>query len=214
MVPALVPDGRQLGAVEVRDGGITVGGHSARRSGAKRCALEGWHITAIQHSGRWASSQVLEYVEEAYAEVPGTGQVAGGATVAVRRGLGFTAGPSRQAQGGEEQQALISEKLPNAVKQSVQTMSHLPSNGQDIGQEELFVLALTSPANTAPSHAWSTRCGWYFAAQGFQLLRRSQVEEASYDTCKRCWKLEDGQPAALPGEAGGRLPERSCLERR
>ena len=85
---------------------------------------------------------------------------------------------------------------------------HLPVVCQDIGQEELFVLAMTVPANrrkhhvrasvhwTAPSHAWSTHCGWYFAAQGFQLLRRSQVEEALYDMCKLCWKLEEGQPAA------------------
>ena len=124
----------------------------------------------------------------------------------------------------EEQQALISEKLSNGTKQSVQTKPHLPVGCQDIGQVELFVLALISPASrrklhvrasvhwTAPSHAWSTRCGWYFSAQGFQLLRCSQVEKAPYDTCKRCWKLEVGQPAALPEEDRWQAPEQSCLE--
>ena len=48
----------------------TLGGHSARRSGAKFYARQGWHVTAIQHLCRWASSQVLEHVEEAYAEDP------------------------------------------------------------------------------------------------------------------------------------------------
>ena len=33
-------------------------------------AKEGWPIQAIQHLGRWASSTVLAYVEEAYAEKP------------------------------------------------------------------------------------------------------------------------------------------------
>ncbi|CAK0899123.1 unnamed protein product [Prorocentrum cordatum] len=50
-----------------------ISGHSARRSGAKRCAREGWPILAIQHLGRWASGQVLEYVEESCAERTGTG---------------------------------------------------------------------------------------------------------------------------------------------
>ena len=50
--------------------GHEVGGHTPRRSGAKRMAKEGWPILAIQHLGRWASSTVLSYVEEAYAEKP------------------------------------------------------------------------------------------------------------------------------------------------
>ena len=149
-----------------------MGGHSARRSGAKRCALEGWHITAIQHLDRWASTQVLEYVEEAYAEVPGTGQAVGAPQLQSEEDWAPLPALHDRLKAVEEQQALISEKLSNGVKQSVQTMPHLPVGCQDIGQEELFVLALTSPANrrklhvrasvhwTAPSHAWSTRCGW------------------------------------------------------
>ena len=38
------------------------------------------------------------------------------------------------------------------------------------------------------------------------------MEEAPYDTCKRCWKLEEGQPAALPEEDRWQAPEQSCLE--
>ena len=44
-------------------------GHSPRRSGAKRYAREGWSVWMIQFMGRWAASTVLEYIEEAMAEV-------------------------------------------------------------------------------------------------------------------------------------------------
>ena len=46
-----------------------LGGHSARRSGAKRRARPGWSVLAIQHLGRWASVAVLGYIEEALAEL-------------------------------------------------------------------------------------------------------------------------------------------------
>ena len=50
--------------------------HGARRTPcpqvrANLCAWEGWHVTAVQHFCRWASSQVLEYVQEAFAEETG-----------------------------------------------------------------------------------------------------------------------------------------------
>ena len=58
----------------------------------------------------------------------------------------------------EEQQALASEKLPNGVKQSVQTMPHLPVGCQDIGQEEelffFFFLRRRAP-RAAGSFRWS-----------------------------------------------------------
>ena len=44
-------------------------GHSPRRSGAKRYARQGWSVWMIQFMGRWAASTVLEYIEEAMAEV-------------------------------------------------------------------------------------------------------------------------------------------------
>jgi hypothetical protein len=45
-------------------------GHSARRSGAMAYARKGMPIQSIQFLGRWKSSAVFRYVEEAMAEVP------------------------------------------------------------------------------------------------------------------------------------------------
>ena len=166
-------------------------------------------------------------VEEAYAEVPGTGQVAGGATVAVRRGLGPAAGSARQDQGGgREQQAPrlreVAERCEAERADHAAPPRRLPGHWAGGGALHFFFCddgprepqgasGGASVQWTAPSRAWSTRCGWYFSAQGFQLLRRS-VEEAPYDTCKRCWKLEEGQPAVLPEEDRWQAPEQSCLE--
>jgi len=45
-----------------------LGGHTPRRSGAKRRAREGWPLNLIMLLGRWASAAVLGYVEEAMTE--------------------------------------------------------------------------------------------------------------------------------------------------
>ena len=44
-------------------------GHSPRRTGAKRYTRLGWSVWMVQFMGRWAASTVLEYIEEAMAEV-------------------------------------------------------------------------------------------------------------------------------------------------
>ena len=58
---------------DLRPGGHPkVGGHSPRRAGAKRRARAGWDIQVIMVLGRWASSAILGYIEEAMSElIPG-----------------------------------------------------------------------------------------------------------------------------------------------
>ena len=47
-----------------------LGGHSARRSGAKAYARAGWAVPDIQCVGRWAGPTILDYAEEAVRELP------------------------------------------------------------------------------------------------------------------------------------------------
>ena len=49
-------------------GHAALGGHSARRSGAKAYARRGVSLRCIMHLGRWSSACVLGYVEEALSE--------------------------------------------------------------------------------------------------------------------------------------------------
>ena len=51
------------------EGGEAPGGHTPRRSGAKRRARRGWSLEIIMILGRWASSAIMAYVEEALAEL-------------------------------------------------------------------------------------------------------------------------------------------------
>jgi hypothetical protein len=46
-------------------------GHSPRRSGAKYYTRLGWSPLAVQSLVRWASTIVLEYIEEAVSDSPG-----------------------------------------------------------------------------------------------------------------------------------------------
>ena len=48
-----------------------VGGHSARRSGAKTLARCGWELWKIMFHGRWGSQAVCGYTEEVFSEVAG-----------------------------------------------------------------------------------------------------------------------------------------------
>lgn len=45
-------------------------GHSARRTGALSYIREGWSISQVAYLGRWKSSVILQYAEEALASMP------------------------------------------------------------------------------------------------------------------------------------------------
>lgn len=49
-----------------------IGGHSARRSGAKTLSRCGWEIWKTQFHGRWGSDAIKAYTEEIFAEVAET----------------------------------------------------------------------------------------------------------------------------------------------
>ena len=238
MEPALVPDGRHLGAVEERDGGrVAAVGTSWRFRGRSLGSAIGCEtvrprrmvnhgVPALGSMGE--SRKSWSTWRRPTRRCRGRDQVAGAPLLQSEEDWAPLPALRDRLKAVEEQQALASEKLSIGTKQSVQTDAapprRLPGHWAGGGALLFFFLALTSLASrrklhvrasvhwTSPSRAWSTRCGWYFSAQGFQLLGRSQVEEAPFDTCKRCWKLEEVQPAALPEVDRWQAPEQSCLE--
>lgn len=50
--------------------GEDVSGHSARRTGALKYIREGWSISQVAHLGRWKSSAIVLYAEEALETMP------------------------------------------------------------------------------------------------------------------------------------------------
>ena len=193
---------------------VSVGGHSARRSGAKRCAREGWHILAIQHLGRWASAQVLEYVEEAYAESPQGPQ---GAEPPEKDWEATPAWEERLRAVEAQQAAVLQEVRAGARPTAPGAVLEAPPKEKE--EEVAFVHLMTGGARKihvqasrhplAPSWTWSTRCGVRFAHQRFRFLDASVLAEVDQETwCRRCCKFRGA--AAEPEEdivaAEGALP--------
>ena len=182
---------------------------------ALRCAHEGWHIFAFLHLGQKASTHFRSTRRRPTGGLwrqSGWGSCGACSLGRFRLPAAETSGrkalrlwrrwsswrrPTRRLVAVEEQQALISEKLLDRAKQSVQTEPHLHVGCQEIGQEKLFVVVETSPANrrerqveasvpwTAPSHAWSMRCGWYFLPHGTRLLKALAAGGGPYGV-RRC----------------------------
>ena len=109
MEPALVPDGRQLGAVEDRDGGrVAAVGASWRYRGRPPGAETRSETTRPRRMAHHSDPALGPVGEHASSGVRGGGLRGGagdgpgfrGVTVAVRSGLGPASGPARQAQGG------------------------------------------------------------------------------------------------------------------
>ena len=174
---------------------VAVGGHSARRSGAKRYAREGWGELAIRNLGRWASAAVLGYIEEAYSEMVGSASYGTAEATAV---------PALEAR------IAALEGLIDQVR------SQLPSSTRALATEADTALLETPPAEPElvlvrgtnrhakaihirascaagqPSDAWRTRCGWAFtAAYAFEEVALDEAVRAPSEKCPRCWKARD-----------------------
>jgi len=180
---------------------VAPSGHTARRSGAKARAREGWSVLAIQHLGRWASNAVLSYVEDALAETP--------------HGHGLDASESAVVPEWHARVASLEERMGRLVEASgPPPPSRIEAEG-DLAREaacdrptDLLVVALparkahirASASLCAPSWAWSTLCGWRFAGSAsFCLLSPEQATLDNTPRCRKCFKGEGEAGAAGPG---------------
>ena len=93
-------------------------GHSARRSGAMCYARKGLSIQAIQFLGRWKSSAVFRYVEEAMTEIP----------LNVTDGKTAEAGETQNQEANKKKRALR-PKSKAAPSQSQREASEEPTRG-------------------------------------------------------------------------------------
>ena len=145
----------------------------------------GWHITAVQHLGRWASSQVVEYVEEAHAEEPGPTRRAAPGQLSGKDWAPVPAWEDR-IKAVEEAQERSAWQWPAYTLGTVPATPLPAQEDQDSLEEDLFVLLTSvgirkldvgaSVQRSAPSHARSTRCRWHLSTQGFRLLSQRQIQ--------------------------------------
>jgi len=200
LVSALCKDSNLL----VSDAGNLVSedpsGHTFRRSGAKHLARAGLPLARIQFYGRWGSSAVLGYVEEAMEESPylrglepGWDEIKKFLSQALRNEVDpISVMPSNlKASLDELRQELRSLKTlsvelkefiwPRAVLNEAKGVLHAIPKGKPLG----------SPA------LWKTHCGWRWACTSECEPITSETEpKGGVELCKKC--LPSFDTASLP----------------
>lgn len=168
------------------------------RSGAKVLTRAGRSILAIQHLGRRASAQVLEYIEEACAERKGAPLwKAGGPLPALEERIrALEAAREALCRGAPPpaEEAMLARPAPPAP--TAEVLWAVLGEGHS---KKLHVQASARPS--APSWAWATRFGWRFAgAPGLRLLEVSKLPE-SVTWCRKCAKGVISAAAEPGGQA-------------
>ena len=159
-------------------------GHSGRRSGAMWYARRGLPVHEIGLLGRWKSSAVFRYIEEALQEIP----LNAGAHKVEALG-GAWASPTTPAPPQlteEDKEKLV--PVPNAPKQRAICV-------KPPGPEQCW--AVSSGRNGRVSHrirkaswnvslaAWDTWCGWHFAERNVKVMITPKHMSGT-NRCKKC----------------------------
>ena len=190
-------------------------GHSARRSGAKRRARLGWSLWQIQFLGRWAASTVLEYVEEAMAELTSEWAVGDAAPT-------YEAASSSSAvqscllgsSGGAPQLSSRVDKL-EALIAALQEQQHIPVPPAAPVDARPAVQCVLSRGKAHrmpegvlewPRPLWTSACGWRCgAAFSLQVVTEDKLSLLRHTKCARmgCWPARLRQDGGELAPAGG-----------
>lgn len=173
-----------------------VTGHSARRTGALYYIREGWSIAQVAYLGRWKSSVILQYAEEALASMPANrAQEIPAQENNVGAALMNTVDTSRLE---EEWKEALQEEI-KAMKAdmdgskeewqkkekawaelSKEVHGKLPAKVQSIRQQVVHKNLALSVAS--PPLGWRTACGWSFYGNNFVFVGNEC--EVTCDKCK------------------------------
>ena len=168
-------------------------GHSARRSGAMAYARMGMSVHHIQFLGRWKSSAVFRYIEEAMTEIPLND---------AHEAKKLTADPDI-SEATRERKALRPKAKSSPKKSEDEenlrgvTEKPLVNDGE---KEEIFAVSNTrgkwvkhlvgQAAWGIPLDNWSTLCGWQFARRNVKVeLTKRPCRSAV--PCKKCFKQQE-----------------------
>ena len=192
-----------------RDVSDRITGHSARRSGAMHYTREGLDVATIGFLGRWKSSAILRYVEEALSQLPANSKAnqAGKNT----QGGSVPGGVPDEKVGAEDvckehppTRTEVTEKLIKEVE--VKYVKAKDSIIIPADPEEEDMWAISTHARGRVAHVvtkaawgldldeWQTHCGWHFAQKfvRVQLVRKPPKNTKICVKCGSAMKLRDG----------------------
>ena len=174
--------------------GENLTGHSARRTGALKYIREGWSIAQVAHLGRWKSSAILLYAEEALETMPANKMNPVGERVKE-----IVEDNSMQTEFEEykvwttslrEEVNLLKKKMTSQgeeLEKAAELWQNLESQHESaVPCKVLSLRTKTVHYNMAkvaasPTASWRTQCGWYFYGNNF-MFEKENVKV----NCQKC----------------------------
>ena len=155
-------------------------GHSARRSGAMFYTRQGLGLSDIMFLGRWKSSAVFRYMEEAMEEVP----------INMRQ-LPLTEPKFAESKETEPEQSSSSEVHPS--REPLIKGPEIKALGKS--SKPLWAISSSRGGKVAhrvgkaswgmPVSEWNTLCGWHFAKANTRV-ELTRFKEFSIKSCQKC----------------------------
>ena len=183
----------------------SIAGHSARRSGAMMYARRNWHIQDISFLGRWRSSAVFRYVEQALEDVPVNNRAppmqtnqevrqSGEKVVVVREEPCLET--TRKVDATEAKLLEVNARLDELEKEKLH-QADLPVGGSagvlwaiSKGRSGKLRHVVKQASWNLPLQEWSTSCGWKFAKRNVKVeLTRNPNHQIKQ--CGKCQEFEE-----------------------
>lgn len=178
--------------------GQEVSGHSGRRTGALSYIRAGWSISQVAHLGRWKSSAILQYAEEALEQMPAnlnlpnTSIGDSGVVETKMKAVSEEELDRWKTQLREEMKQLREEVDKKEADQEVtfdywvnfykENPGTLPKKVQSINSKVVHINLSKSAAS--PPLTWKTACGWGYYGSNF-VFQEAEAEV----TCQKCLGL-------------------------
>eukprot|EP00435_Cladocopium_sp_Y103_P026763 s1801_g6.t1 len=175
--------------------GKDTSGHSGRRTGALQYIRSGWSVTQVAHLGRWKSSAILSYAEEALEQLPANLNVSspvmdskGGATLEKRwvDEKELEAWKSQLRKEIEELKGNVNAKNDEREKVLEKWVNFYRDNPGTLPRKILSLPSKVIHWNLAKSAAsppltWRTACGWSYYGSNF-----TYADAEAEITCQKC----------------------------
>ena len=180
-----------------------ISGHSARRSGAMHYTREGMDVADIMFLGRWKSSAVFRYVEEAMEEMPANRKLLEEKAKVdpfvkelleikpVGSLLGNNDKSGEKHSGDEAPLGEQNKSIKSSGEQNVETLELPRENPEDQGLWAISCNPRGKVAHVVVTAAWglnleswSTACGWHFAERNVKV----KLARNCPDNTKKCSK--------------------------
>ena len=189
-----------------------MGGHSARRSGAMAHARVGMSVTCISYLGRWRSTAVFRYVEEALQFLPSNSAHSKGNTEGHTTGEEGTHGGCISAEQFMRCQATESTK---STKKEIVEVKKKEVNNTYVNEvkinelEQVYAVApkrgggriahwVSRAAWGMDLDSWSTSCGWRFAKRFEKVQLMTDIPMKAYK-CSKCESIMKGRDYVMGG---------------